>query len=413
MMKRMQAFKFLIKPNGEQRRMMAQYAGNARKVWNLALAQQQKNYAAGEKFVNAFGMNAWLVNWKKEFSFLRRSPAQTLQQVMTNVERAYKNFFEKRAEHPLFKKKGKSRDSFRFPDAKQFIVDEVNGRIKLPKLGWIRYRKSRLIIGNIKNITVSYSAGQWFMSIQTEREVIETMHSASSIIGIDMGVKRFATLSNGVVFEPVNALRSKAEKLAQYQRRCSRKIKFSKNWKKQKHKITRLHQKIANIRNDFLHKTSHDISKNHAIIVVEDLKVTNMSQSAAGTIEAPGRSVQAKSGLNKSILDQGWGEFRRQLEYKAAWMGGEVIAIHPKNTSRCCSACNHVSAENRKTQAEFECVVCGYAENADLNAALNILRAGHARIACEVNDVVKSSATGTRRSYLAHTGLEAVGILAL
>lgn len=134
------------------------------------------------------------------------------------------------------------------------------------------------------------------------------------------------------------------------------------------------------------------------MVVIEDLKVTNMSKSASGTIEAPGRSVKAKSGLNKSILDQGWGGFRRQLEYKQAWLGGGVLAINPGNTSRTCPACDHVAAGNRKTQSRFECVECGYAENADLNAAINILRAGHARLACQVNGAVMPSATGTHRS---------------
>ncbi len=203
---------------------------------------------------------------------------------------------------------------------------------------------------------------------------------------IIQGMKRLqATLSDGTVFEPVNALRKHAETLARSQRCLSRKTKFSRNWKKQKQKISCLHHRVAHTRHDFLHKTSNLISKNHAMIVIEDLKVTNMSKSASGTIEAPGRCVKAKSGLNKSILDQGWGEFRRQLEYKQVWRGGEVLAIDPRNTSRTCPACKHIAVENRKTQAKFECVACGFAENADLTAALNILRAGHVRLACQVN----------------------------
>lgn len=188
------------------------------------------------------------------------------------------------------------------------------------------------------------------------------------------------------------------------------KVKFSNNWKKAKARITKLHQRVAHTRNDFLHKTSNAISKNHAMVVIEDLKVTNMSKPASGTIETPGRSVKAKSGLNKSILDQGWGEFRRQLEYKQAWLGGEVLAVNPRNTSRTCPACEHVCAENRKTQSQFECVECGYTEHADLNAAINILRAGHARLACEVNGAVMPSATGTRRSDSSKNRLSAVGI---
>lgn len=395
-MKRLQAFKFQIEPNGEQIRAMRQYAGNARKIWNLALNRQQELQTAGEKFTNSFGMNNWLPAWKQEFSYLCDSPSQTLQQVTKDLAAAYKNFFEKRADFPQFKKKGRSSDRFRFPQG--FEIDEANRRIRLPKLGWIRYRKSRGIIGLAKNITVSCVAGKWYASIQTEREVGQPRHPSTSIVGLDAGITLFATLSDGTMFEPVNALRTSAAKMAKYQRRMSRKVKFSSNWKKAKARITKLHQRVAHTRNDFLHKTSNIISKNHAMVVIEDLNVTNMSKSASGTLEAPGRNVNAKSGLNKSILDQGWGEFRRQLEYKQAWLGGEVFAVNPRNTSRTCPACGHISAENRKTQSQFECVECGYAENADLNAAINILRAGHARLACEVNGAVMPSATGTHRS---------------
>ncbi|PFG11679.1 RNA-guided endonuclease InsQ/TnpB family protein [Marinobacter sp. LV10MA510-1] len=395
-MKRLQAFKFQIEPNGEQIRAMRQYAGNARKIWNLALNRQQERHTAGEKFTNSFGMNKWLPAWKQEFPYLCDSPSQTLQQVTKDLAAAYKNFFEKRADFPQFKKKGRSSDSFRFPQG--FEIDEANRRIRLPKLGWIRYRKSRGILGLAKNITVSCVAGKWYASIQTEREVGQPIHPSTSIVGLDAGITLFATLSDGTMFEPVNALRTRAAKMAKYQRRMSRKVKFSRNWKKAKARITQLHQRVAHTRNDFLHKTSNIISKNHAMVVIEDLNVTNMSKSASGTLEAPRRSVNAKSGLNKSILDQGWGEFRRHLEYKQAWLGGEVFAVNPRNTSRACPACGHICAENRKTQSQFECVECGYAENADLNAAINILRAGHARLACEVNGAVMPSATGTHRS---------------
>ena len=408
-MMRLQAYKFQIMPNGEQQRAMRRIAGSCRYVWNRALALQIGNHEAGEKFINHFAMCKWLPVWKKEPEtlWLKETPSQLYQVVLKDLVRAYKNFFEKRADFPTFKKKGVS-SSFCFPQGCE--LDAGNSRIRLPKLGWIRYRKSRAVEGTIKNITVSCVAGKWYASIQTEREVAQPVHPSTSIVGLDAGVTLFATLSDGTMFEPVNAFRKNAAKLAKFQRRLSRKTKFSSNWKKQKQKISRLHQRVAYARNDFLHKTSTLISKNHAMIVIEDLKVANMSKSAAGTVEAPGRSVKAKSGLNKSILDQGWGEFRRQLEYKQAWRGGDVLAINPRNTSRTCPACSHVSAENRKTQSKFECVECGYAENADLNAAINILRAGHARLACQVNDAVMSSATGTHRSYLPHSGVEAVGI---
>jgi putative transposase len=408
-MKRLQAYKFRIEPNGEQQRAMRRIAGTCRFVWNKALALQIANHQQGQKFVNHFDMCKWLPVWKKEPEtlWLKETPSQLYQVVLKDLACAYKNFFEKRAAFPTFKKKCAS-TSFCFPQGCE--LDAGNRRIRFPKLGWLRYRKSRAVEGTIKNIIVSCVANKWYASIQTEREVAQPVHSATSIVGIDLGVTRFATLSDGTVFEPVNALGKHAETLAKHQRCLSRKIKFSHNWKKQKQKISRLHHRVAHTRHDFLHKTSTLISKNHAMIVIEDLKVKNMSKSAKGTVEAPGRCVKAKSGLNKSILDQGWGEFRRQLEYKQAWRGGEVLAIDPRNTSRICPACRHIAAENRKTQAKFECVECGFAENADLTAAINILRAGHARLACQVNGAVMPSATGTHRSDQPHIEVSAVGI---
>jgi putative transposase len=408
-MKRLQAYKFRIEPTGEQQRAMRRIAGTCRFVWNKALALQIANHQQGQKFVNHFDMCKWLPVWKKEPEtlWLKDTPSQLYQVVLKDLARAYKNFFDKRADFPTFKKKGAS-TSFCFPQGCE--LDAGNRRIRFPKLGWLRYRKSRVVEGTIKNIIVSCVAGKWYASIQTEREVTQPVHSSTSIIGIDLGVTRFATLSDGTVFEPVNALRKYSDTLAKHQRCLSRKTKFSSNWKKQKQKISRLHHRVAQTRHDFLHKTSTLISKNHAMIVLEDLKVTNMSKSASGTVQAPGCCVKAKSGLNKSILDQGWGEFRRQLEYKQAWRGGEVLAIDPSNTSRTCPACKHVSAENRTTQAKFECVECGFAENADLTAAINIVRAGHARLACQVNGAIIPSATGTHRSDRPHPEVYAVGI---
>jgi putative transposase len=338
-----------------------------------------------------------LTEWRKseETPWLSETHSQLLQQTLKDLDRAYANFFEKRAELPRFKKKGRH-DSFRYPQGCK--LDQANSRIFLPKLGWMRYRNSREVLGAVKNVTVSGKQGKWFVSIQTERDVEQPAHPSASMIGVDLGVVRFATLSDGTVFEPADSLKQRQERLSRHQRAMARKQKFSNNWKKAKAKATKTHQKIANVRRDYLHKATTTLSKNHAVVVVEDLQVRNMSKSAAGTADQPGRNVKAKSGLNRSILDQGWSEFRRQLEYKQAWRGGDVLAVPPQNTSRTCPACGHVAAENRQTQARFACVACGFVENADLVGAINVLRAGHARLACQVNGAVMPSAAGTRRS---------------
>ncbi|MBS7349183.1 MAG: transposase, partial [Comamonas sp.] len=160
-------------------------------------------------------------------------------------------------------------------------------------------------------------------------------------------------------------------RLRRYQRAMSRKTKFSDNWKKAKAKVQKLPTRIANCRKDYLHETSTTISQNHPLVVIEDLQIKNMSKAAKG------KNVKAKSGLNKAILDQGWFEFRRQLEYKLAWNGGLLVAVPAHNTSRTCPCCSHVSADNRKTQAKFQCMQCGHTENADVVGAINVLERGH------------------------------------
>ena len=380
-MKRLQAFKFQLRPIGQQERDMRRFAGACRFVFNRTLAIQNDNHEAGNKYIPYTKMTSWLTEWKAdpETQWLKESPSQPLQQSLKDLERSYKNFFQKRAAFPRFKKRGQN-DAFRYPQGVK--LDQANNRISMPKLGWMRYRNSREVVGEVKNVTVSQSCGKWFVSIQTEYEVAEPVHNAESMIGLDAGITKLATLSDGTVYQPVNSFKASQRKLAKQQRQLSRKVKFSANWQKQKRKIQRLHTQIANIRKDYLHKVTSEISKNHAMIVIEDLKVSNMSKSAKGTAERHGRNVRAKSGLNRSILDQGWYEMRRQLEYKQLWRGGEVLAIPPAYTSQKCACCGHTAKENRQTQSQFVCQVCGYTENADINGARNILAAGHAVLAC-------------------------------
>ena len=360
---------------------MRRFAGACRFVFNRALARQNENHEAGNKYIPYGKMASWLVEWKNatETQWLKDSHSQPLQQSLKDLERAYKNFFQNRAAFPRFKKRGQN-DAFRYPQGVK--LDQENSRIFLPKLGWMRYRNSRQVTGVVKNVTVSQSCGKWYISIQTESEVSTPVHPSASMIGLDAGVAKLATLSDGTVFEPVNSLQKNQKKLARLQRQLSRKVKFSNNWQKQKRKIQRLHSRIANIRRDYLHKVTTTVSKNHAMIVIEDLKVSNMSKSAAGTVSLPGRNVRAKSGLNRSILDQGWYEMRRQLEYKQLWRGGQVLAVPPAYTSQRCACCGHTAKENRLSQSKFRCQVCGYTANADVNGARNILAAGHAVLAC-------------------------------
>ena len=369
------AFKFEIMPNGEQSRKIKQFCGCCRFVFNRALAWQNEQYQQDNNQKFSYSKIANLLpQWKKELIWLKECHSQVLQQSLKDLEKAFKNFFQQRADFPKFKKKG-VKESFRFPQGCK--LEQQNNRIWLPKIGWVRYRNSREVIGEIKNVTVSQKCGRFFVSIQTEFESQIPVHKGGEI-GIDMGIARFATLSNGEFFEPLNAFKTYKGKLAKLQKRLKNKVKFSQNWQKLKAKIAKLHHKIANCRKDFLHKISTQISKNHAMIYIEDLQVANMSKSAKGTVEQHGKNVAAKSGLNRAILDQSWFEFRRQLDYKTQWQGGFLVAVPPQNSSRTCPCCGHISKENRQTQAHFECVECGYTENADVVGAMNVLARGRA-----------------------------------
>ncbi|WP_196429041.1 RNA-guided endonuclease TnpB family protein [Neisseria polysaccharea] len=374
------AYKFELMPNGAQIRKIKQFCGCSRFVFNRALAYQNEQYEADKSFKFSYNKIANLLpEWKRELTWLKDCHSQVLQQALKDLESSFKNFFAKRSDFPKFKRKGE-KDSFRFPQGCK--LEQQNNRIYLPKIGWIRYRNSRAIVGEMKNVTVSRKCGKWYISVQTEFEQ-KTPQPKGGEIGIDMGIVRFATLSNGEHFEPINAFKNLKGKLVKLQKQFKHKTKFSKNWQKLKAKIAKLHHKISNIRKNYLHQISSQISQSHAIVYVEDLQVTNMSKSAKGDVEQYGKNVKQKSGLNRMILDQSWFEFRRQLDYKLLWNGGHLVAVPPQNTSRTCPCCGYIAKENRQTQAVFECVECGYTENADVAGAINILRRGQEILAAQ------------------------------
>jgi putative transposase len=382
-MQRMQAFKYELQPDGEQERDMKKIAGSCRFVFNKALMLQKENYEVGNKFIGYVAMAKQLTGWRNgiETPWLKEAPCHSLQHALKDLERAFKNFFAKRAGFPRFKRKSNG-GSFRYPDSQQFKLDEAHSRVFLPKLGWVSYRNSRKVEGELCNITISSSGKKWFMSVQTEREVKKPISQATTSIGIDLGIARFATMNDGSYVEPLNSFKKHQKSLAKYQRRMSHKVKFSNNWKKAKAEVQKVQLRTANARKDFLHKTTTTISKNHALVCIEDLQVKNMSSSAAGTNESPGKRVRQKTGLNRSILDQGWGLFRTQLEYKLEWNGGMLLVVPPHNTSRTCPCCGLVSKDNRKTQAEFECIDCHYKNHADVVGAMNVLERGYRLLAC-------------------------------
>lgn len=391
------AFKFRLDAPPEARQKLVDYTGMGRFVWNKALALNLARLDEGLPVMWYAELEFWAGMWKDsaEYGFLKAMPSQALQQKLMDLDKAFRDAFDKGQplkRIPVFKRKGQP-SGIRFPQG--FKVDEGRSRLYLPKVGWVRYRNSRKVEGIPKSVTVTGKGGHWFASIQVEFEAPAAIHPSTSMVGIDMGIKRFATLSDGTVYVPLNAFKTGRGTLARLQRQLKNKKKSSKNRKKLKAKIARCHEKMANARHDFLQKTSTDISKNHAVTVVEDLKVANMSKSAKGTVERPGNHVPQKSGLNRSILDQGWGMFFGMLAYKQDWLGGMLLKVPPQGTSQECPPCGHKSPDNRLAQASFVCVACGFEENADLVGAMNVKSRGHRLLACEVNGAVMPSAAGT------------------
>jgi len=390
-MKLSKSFKYRLKLKPWQEEKFSQWAGSCRYIYNYFLNQRKTGYEADKKSYSYVEQANQLPILKKELEWLKEPPSQSLQHVLRDLDQAFKNFFRRVKQggeapgFPKFKKKGFS-DSFRLPEAKQFFVygEEEKGIVKLPKIGEVRFIKSRNIEGKIRNATISKTAGKWYISFNCEIEKEITVNTGSGI-GIDRGVSHTLMTSEGISFDlPKESIEYWEGRLKQAQRKLARQKKKSNNWNKQKKRIAKLHHKIANIRNDFLHKSSTMIAKNHSYIVLEDLKTKDMTKSAKGNIETPGKNVKIKANLNKVILMQGWHRFQTLLEYKSTWYGSVVDYVKPHYTSQKCCKCGHIAKENRRTQKTFKCVACSHKENADINAAKNIYTDGLSGRACGV-----------------------------
>ena len=382
-MSSLRAYRYQLRSSAALERQLRRYAGQLRWLWNAALAEQRARHARGEKYAGYADMCKWLTAWRNApgTAWLAEGPVHPQQQVLKRLDEAYQRFFAKSGGFPAFKKRG-DEPGLRFPDAKQIELDQPNGRIKLPKLGWVRVRLSRPVAGTVRNVSVvREGAGphaRWFASIHVEvNATIEALDVAPTL-GIDLGLAAFAATSEGALVEPLKALARQQKRLKHAQRAVARNKKGSANRKKAVHRLGALHRRIAHQRADWLHKLTTELADRHAVIAIEDLRVANMSASARGTAAQPGANVRQKARLNCAILDAAWGEFGRQLTYKVEWRGGRVVLVNPAYTSRTCRICGHESAHNRKSQALFACVACGHTEHADVHAAKNILAAGHA-----------------------------------
>ncbi len=354
------AYKYRMYPDEDQREMFLKHIGACRFVYNLSLEQKIKTYETDKTTLSCYDLNAMLPDLKKEFGWLKEVNSQSLQQTNRNLDSAFKRFFREKKGFPKFKSRKNLLQTFGIPQ--NYIVDFDNNRVKLPKIGWIKTKLSRLFEGLSKTATVSMTAtSKFFISILVE-DGRDTPKKESfgydSTIGIDVGIKHFATMSDGTKVDNPKFLRASIGRLKVLQRRVSQKKKGSKNRDRAKYQVAKQHEKITNQRKDFLHKVSSKIVSENQAIAIETLNVTGMIKNHR---------------LAQAIGDVSWSEFFRQLEYKCEWYGKTLSRIGRfEPSSKICSVCGSTNNDLKLSDREWTCAGCGTLHDRDVNASINI-----------------------------------------
>jgi len=385
-MLKLNALNVRLDPSSDQLSLFQRFAGCRRAVYNTGL-EQRRWFARPGRSIGYQRQAGELAEFKAEFPWLAEAPHHVLQQALVDLETAYKNFWAGRSGPPQRKRRGQD-DSFRFPDPAQVelagnlrVADKKRTRsishatLKLPKLGLVPCILHKAIPEGsfIKSVTVSRSGHHWYAAILLQCEVeVPADRSGQVVVGIDMGVTQPVVLSSGQKIELPRVTAGDLAHQAKLQQSVSRKKKGSRNRLKAIKRLAAFKAHQARVRKDGMEKVTTDIAKNHGVVAMEDLRIKNMTASAKGTIEEPGKNVAQKAGLNRSILDVSPAAFRVRLGQKLAASGGVLLLVPPRHTSQRCHTCGHISADNRTTRDVFACTNCGHTEDADVNAAENI-----------------------------------------
>ncbi len=368
--------RYRLYPSPAQQAVLRNHCAHARYVWNLAVEQQSWWRPGRTSAPGYLEQCRQLTAARAEHDWLRAGSQMVQQQALRDFAQAMTNFFAGTHRKPTWRKADRD-EGFRIVAVKPGQVRRLSrktGEVWIPKAGWVRFRWSRAVAVGVKSYRVSLDqAGRWHVAFAAIPELV-CGPGTGEVVGIDRGVAASAALSTGELLKAPQLSPGRKRRLLRLQRRLTRAQRGSAHRARIKLAIARLRARETDARKDWTEKTSTDLARRFDLIRVEDLQVANMTRSAKGTLAEPGRNVRAKAGLNREIMASAWGLLVRRLQDKAP---GRVEKVNPAYTSQRCSACGHVDRKSRESQASFRCTACGFACNADVNAARNIA-AGHA-----------------------------------
>ncbi len=365
--------RYRLCPTPAQEAGLLEHCSHARYVWNLAV-EQQSWWTPRRGRAPGYAVQArQLTEARAAFGWLAAGSQTVQQQALRDFAQAMANFFAGTHRRPTWRKAG-AHEGFRVVGARGRAWDvrrlsRRTGEVRIPKVGWVRFRWSRPVPPGVRSFRVTRDrAGRWHVAFAHVPDPVPAPgHGAA--VGVDRGVAVSAALSTGETSTVPGLTPGEAERLRRLLRRLARAEPGSNRRARVKAAIAHLKAREADRRRDWVEKTSTDLARRFDVIAVEDLDVAGMTRSARGTIEAPGTGVRAKAGHNRGVLANGWGQLVTRLEHKAP---GRVVRVDPRYTSQTCNACGHRAPGNRESQAVFRCTACGHRANSDVNAARNI-----------------------------------------